>query len=280
MEKPPKIPSTEEMPDEALASVHLGRIIASLDGNIAEGESPSVDALRALREQLSRVVAQVEEQERELNTDALTRVPSLRYATRVLGIEIARVQSIEHEQAQEKRRTAFPLYLAMLDLDGFKEVNDTFGHAGGDEYLKHIAQSVERGLRATDTAVPIGTTGRIGGDEFMIVLPGVDPEHARALGERILKLVHEGSEAARAEMLRRFPDKITNDAVGHVSASVGLTRHNGSENAEELRHRADVLMYVAKAGGKSRVVRDADMERLDADGSLRAKYQQPKNPVI
>jgi diguanylate cyclase (GGDEF)-like protein/PAS domain S-box-containing protein len=112
--------------------------------------------------------------------------------------------------------------LAMIDLDGFKRVNDTRGHAAGDEVLRSTAQALSLRIRATDTLA------RLGGDEFAVILLGVDEGQANALAMSL------------AEAVRHAPG---NDAV---TASVGVTPITGADTADRALARADAAMYAAK----------------------------------
>ena len=123
------------------------------------------------------------------------------------------------------------LALLMMDLDEFKEINDTFGHHGGDEVLRHVATRLKRQLRESDTVA------RLGGDEFAIILPGVaDDAAAGATASRILNALQE-------------PLMIEGEAL-EVRASIGIVlfpRH--AEDADTLLRRGDAAMYEAKRAG-------------------------------
>ncbi len=124
-----------------------------------------------------------------------------------------------------------PLTLVYLDLDGFKEVNDSFGHAAGDALLREIASRLGEDLRTLDTVA------RLGGDEFALILPNLGSEaDARRLIERLL------------ERLRRPFNQ--NGAALAVRVSLGISMLPGDgADAESLIARADKAMYAAKAAG-------------------------------
>lgn len=127
------------------------------------------------------------------------------------------------------RRHSEPLSLLMVDLDRFKQVNDRFGHAGGDSLLLTMAIRITESLRSQDSV------GRFGGEEFLVVLPGADAKAALEIAERIRAQV----EAAGKEM--------------DVTASVGAATLGPGEPLESGIVRADEAMYQAKAAGRNAV---------------------------
>lgn len=126
-------------------------------------------------------------------------------------------------------------YMAVLyiDLDGFKAVNDRFGHAYGDMLLELVAKRLSEGARQADTA------GRLGGDEFVVILSEV-------------AAVEDASVPASKIIQSLSVPFIVNDQVLHISASVGIAvyPHHG-ETAEELMDRADTALYKVKRQGKN-----------------------------
>ena len=138
---------------------------------------------------------------------------------------------LEYELARVRRGQGFGL--VMLDLDGFKRVNDQQGHLRGDLLLKEIAQSLNASTRVVDVAA------RYGGDEFMLVLPDADAEQARVVAERV-------STAVR-DVGARF------DAASPVTASLGVAVAHMDDSVASLIRRADENAYRAKQGGGNRV---------------------------
>jgi diguanylate cyclase (GGDEF)-like protein/PAS domain S-box-containing protein len=127
-----------------------------------------------------------------------------------------------------------------VDLDDFKAINDTLGHAAGDELLALVAERLGGVLRASDTAA------RLGGDEFAFLLEGASPEVAEEVAHRIL--------AALAEPFEIQGRSATLTASIGVATRVGfVTPHAAGETADELLRDADTAMYAAKSQGKGRV---------------------------
>jgi diguanylate cyclase (GGDEF)-like protein/PAS domain S-box-containing protein len=133
-------------------------------------------------------------------------------------------------------RYGTPAALLMLDLDGVKEVNDELGHHAGDTLLKLVAAGLRDRLRAVDTA------GRLGGDEFGVLLPGVDEAGALAVAEDLV------------ELMRLTRVEVEGRSVG-TTASVGITtlREGAEVDTQRLLMQADRAMYEAKHAGGDRV---------------------------
>lgn len=145
----------------------------------------------------------------------------------------------EYERAwQQSRRYSFPLGVAIIDLDHFKEINDTHGHAAGDQVLKEFSDLTHKVARGTDIVA------RYGGDEMVVILPQSGPAEVIAFGERLLEAVHRHIFCERAQNL------VLTVSVGVASSVVG----HGSETAQGLMGRADLALYRAKKAGRDRVV--------------------------
>ena len=162
--------------------------------------------------------------EQQALADALTGLANRRAVSDALHAEAARAQRLET-----------PLSVALADLDGFKEVNDVYGHAVGDEVLKVFADVLRQTLRESDVA------GRWGGEEFLLLLPGADEEGAAQLADRI-RIALADREVASVRGLR-------------VTASFGVAEYAGQLNTEQLVAAADEALYRAKRAGKDRVER-------------------------
>lgn len=154
--------------------------------------------------------------------DPLTNLYNRRHLFSCVETELARV------------RRGHALAVVMIDLDGFKKVNDAQGHLRGDVLLKEIATALGATTRAIDT------TARYGGDEFMVVLPDTDVEHARSVAQRV-------AESVRAAGMRF-------DTTHPVTASLGVAVAEPSDTVAALLRRADENAYRAKQRGGDRVV--------------------------
>jgi two-component system cell cycle response regulator len=133
-----------------------------------------------------------------------------------------------------------PLSLMILDIDHFKSVNDIYGHDAGDEVLKIFAQRVRQVVRGSDLVC------RLGGEEFVIVMP----ETAMAVATRIAERVRSTVEAAK------FPIEGGARSIG-VTTSVGLAERGADANPDALLRRADKALYASKSAGRNRVTATA-----------------------
>ncbi|GAB3855521.1 diguanylate cyclase domain-containing protein [Dactylosporangium cerinum] len=149
-------------------------------------------------------------------------------------------EHLQHALARARRGS--PVAVLLIDLDGFKQVNDTHGHAAGDQLLVAVAQRLRDGIRGADTAA------RLGGDEFAVVLDGMDSaEDAVVVAGRLLTAIQAPLLFAGTELTPR--------------ASIGVAGWHGHAKIDELLHDADTAMYAAKTAGKGRVasVEDSDV---------------------
>ena len=149
----------------------------------------------------------------------------------------------QHEAAA--RRKGRVLSFAIADLDHFKRVNDTYGHHAGDEVLRQAAARFRRALRATDTV------GRIGGEEFRIMLPETGLEEAALVLERVRRAFEEERVVLAS-----------GDEIG-VTLSIGLASSSAEEGAERALLKADRALYRAKSSGRNRVCAAEPPEPVD-----------------
>lgn len=139
----------------------------------------------------------------------------------------------------EAVRTGRNLSMLVADIDYFKAVNDTYGHDAGDAVLREFAVRLKRNTRGVDLAC------RLGGEEFVIIMPDTDMTHAYQVGERLRACVASDEFPIGAEQIR-------------VTASVGIaTLETPDDTPEVMFKRADSALYIAKKRGRNRVVADA-----------------------
>jgi len=139
---------------------------------------------------------------------------------------------LDHALARSGR-SAEPLAVMLVDLDGFKQVNDSLGHDAGDQLLQEVARRFATSVRSSDTVA------RFGGDEFAVLLEGADERQAVSTAERLLENLASSITVAARELV--------------LTASIGVVLHNGgSEGGEDLIRDADIAMYAAKEGGRAR----------------------------
>ena len=176
-----------------------------------------------------------------------------------------------HEQTNREmdraKRYGKHLSCAVIDIDHFKSINDTYGHGAGDFVLQRVGSIIKSALRASDYI------GRIGGEEFAVLFPETALMPAFEVAERL-------RAALEAETMEVFGGTIC------VTASIGVAEARGAASTTDmlLRH-ADVAMYEAKLGGRNRVVRygkddlKATPAGLENDQSLAAVAQPPPPPA-
>jgi len=161
-------------------------------------------------------------------TDQLTSLYNRRYMENHLGSLVRRAKS------QEK-----PLSILMMDIDHFKAVNDTYGHAVGDEVLIEFSSRLQRNVRGLDLAC------RYGGEEFVVVMPETDGAFAYMVAERLRQDVSEVTFETESGPL-------------DITLSIGIASLESSEESgEDILKRADVALYKAKGEGRNRVETDA-----------------------
>ncbi|MBT8093488.1 MAG: DUF484 family protein [Gammaproteobacteria bacterium] len=168
-------------------------------------------------------------------TDVLTGWNNRRYLSVRLVEELARA-----------RRDQTSLVCLMLDIDHFKRINDTWGHAAGDAVLKELAQRIESQVRASDIAA------RYGGEEFVVLLPATNVAAAEKLAERI------------RDEVAASPIRLPNGDLVAITTSIGIAKVSPRAEDNDLKTlgdslvaRADVALYAAKSAGRDRVIVEA-----------------------
>ncbi|HTP60615.1 MAG TPA: GGDEF domain-containing protein [Burkholderiales bacterium] len=168
--------------------------------------------------------------------DAYDRIEQIAIHDELTGLYNRRflMEALTREQSRAKRTKA-EFAVCLFDIDHFKSINDTLGHAAGDAVLKHFALVSSAGLRGVDML------GRYGGEEFLLILPGTGQAGACAAGERVRARI----EAAG------FPQL---PADRRVTVTVGVAASRPGEDSHALIGRADGALYEGKTAGRNRVV--------------------------
>jgi len=184
--------------------------------------------VKVLGEVQLALISERDELRRRSMLDTLTRAWNHGAILEVLEREVARA-----------RRDGFPLAVIMADVDHFKSINDAHGHPAGDEVLRGVVRDLRSTLR------PYDAVGRIGGEEFLVVLPHCDGSTAHAIAERMRERVAAGAYWGAAGGFR-------------VTLSLGVAATDPTEirDAQELVAVADSALYRAKGGGRDRVAGD------------------------
>jgi diguanylate cyclase (GGDEF)-like protein/PAS domain S-box-containing protein len=184
-----------------------------------------VGAVESFTDSTAHVAAleRVRELERTAYVDHLTGLMTRRFVEMSVG-----------DRLRELERYDWPFGLAFLDVDHFKQINDTYGHDVGDQVLRATGATIRSVLRTSDTA------GRWGGDEFLVVLANVRGDQVLSIANRIRALVQASGAGYSGEEVR-------------ITVSVGGAVARPGETSEALLKRVDDLMYASKAAGRNRV---------------------------
>jgi diguanylate cyclase (GGDEF)-like protein len=225
---------------EAMYRSERGQVVEDVPARGAAGEVKSlIHVFNSLHRRLEAQRIEMERANRALNeqnqafqekhqtlsklsvTDSLTKLANRRFFENQLDREIKRLS-----------RSSEGLSMLVIDIDDFKKLNDSFGHAAGDEFLRQIATILTEGVRATDLVA------RYGGEEFVVVATGTALEGAEILGEKLRTVVAEASFIVDESMRPR-----------RATISVGVAEYSGSQI--DLFNSADAALYEAKAQGKN-----------------------------
>ena len=227
------------------AAVVFGGILCAL---AATSNQASTRMLR-LRFDNERLVVNLSEshvQLRQLNTDlkknnnalqrALDKISEMATRDELTGSHNRRylMEFLAREKAGcDRAKSVFSL--AVIDLDYFKRINDSYGHIAGDDVLKQVVKLIQRHVRTTDCFA------RFGGEEFALVYTLTELEEAQQSAERLRQEVSTTAMACDAFTI-------------YTSVSIGIAEYRPGENITELMRRADQAMYIAKSGGRDRVI--------------------------
>ena len=184
-------------------------------------EIDKLKAREAELEELNKILQELS------SIDGLTGVANRRRFDEVLDIEIKRA-----------KRNKTPLSIVMIDIDFFKEYNDTYGHLQGDECLKNIANTLNETVKRSEDLV-----ARYGGEEFVLILPNTDINGAKYVAEQ-----------ARIAVEELKIDHLRSSTSNNVTISLGVaTISEATKTKSEILKAADIALYEAKANGRNRV---------------------------
>lgn len=190
---------------------------------VAQKLQTLVDKVANMEDEAKNFRAHLEEQKQKALQDALTGLPNRAAWEERLGLEVARWQ-----------RYGGDLQLAVIDVDFFKKINDSYGHLAGDKVLRIIAQEVAKRLRKTDFVA------RYGGEEFVVLLPATELD----AGFKVLDDLRRGIEACPFHF---------KGAPLTITVSCGISAFSGKDSASQVFERADQALYAAKNGGRNQV---------------------------
>ncbi len=219
---PPYVRSYIGIPLRTPAGYRIGTLCV-MDTEVRQPELEQIGILK----DLAALVMDELELRLVATTDGLTGALSRRAFLAAAARDLAHV-----------RRHGGDLSCILLDLDHFKDINDTHGHAAGDRALQEVVVLLRSGLRNTDYV------GRLGGEEFGIIMPGADAAVACDIGERLRQRVMNAWLPSQAEEVR-------------LTVSVGVATLMPQDVCiEELLRRSDIALYTAKTAGRNRLVYD------------------------
>lgn len=221
-----------ELAMETLDGRKLIEIVTSLSRATHKMSQQNQELSRRLEEsssEISELRSHLQSIRTEALTDSLTGVANRKQFDNTLRFRI-----------QEARNLGYPLSLAICDIDFFKTFNDTWGHQTGDQVIRFVASTLDR-LALKDHLV-----ARYGGEEFVIIMPRISGEETLAVLERM----------RRAIEMKKLKRKSTNESLGNVTVSFGVTELNVEDSSSSIIRRADENLYAAKRNGRNQVISD------------------------
>lgn len=229
--------------NQKLAAIDSPQQLKLVLEEVFETTNDMAEYNKVLEERLAESKTQIDELQMKLE---LTRVES--YTDELTGlINRKRFDQALEIEMTEAIESGHPLCLFILDIDHFKKFNDTHGHQTGDQVLRLVGHTLKTNVKGRDCAA------RYGGEEFAILLPKTKISNAMTLAEQI-RIAVKSKELVK---------KSTNQSLGHVTLSIGVSCYHGGETANEFIERADKCLYAAKEAGRDNVQsEDANMEAL------------------
>jgi len=182
-----------------------------------------VRQIKELQNETKSYQQTLKQQRKQMHIDFLTKIPNRAAWSERLEIEVSRFK--RHQNS---------LIMAVIDIDSFKKINDTYGHLAGDKVLNVIAQTLQKSIRNTDFIA------RFGGEEFTLLLPDTSQKQATQVLEKLCKLIET------------IPFKFKKEALT-VTVSIGFTQYSINDDIDDAFGRADKALYHAKNNGKNQV---------------------------
>ena len=192
-----------------------------------ETNSELENRLEDTKKDVSRLQEELDRTRRDSMLDPLTRLNNRQ------AFDLGITQAIEDAEKNNE-----PLSLLMMDIDHFKNFNDTYGHQTGDQVLQLVAKTIEKTIRSTDFVA------RYGGEEFISFLPITKLAGAVKIAESLRKAVHS----------RKLVKRSTNEKLGNITISIGIATFSPGDTASSLVGRADRCLYTAKRTGRNKVL--------------------------
>lgn len=186
------------------------------------------------KRQIERLKKRIQELEGQVLTDELTNVLSRRGLLDLLKVFVGEVDYQLKNPDRRQLLSIKSLSILYVDIDHFKQVNDTYGHGTGDEVLKQVSALIRDSLRGIDVV------GRYGGEEILVGLIGADIEHAQQIAQNLRVKIEQLEVTSGTNTVR-------------VTASFGVASMEAGLSLERLLVHADKVLYRAKANGRNRV---------------------------
>jgi diguanylate cyclase len=194
--------------------------------SIARNGQMLKEMLDDTRREVEALRDELEHTRQQVTIDALT------------GLKNRRAFEATLQEARElANKTTATLSLLLVDIDHFKDVNDTHGHLVGDRVIRSVGSILAANIKGKDTVA------RMGGEEFAVLLPDTALSSAARVGE-VLRTTIERSRLKRTE---------TGESVGRVTISIGITGYRPGESNDDFVGRADKALYLSKRAGRNRV---------------------------
>lgn len=232
--------TNQRLQTPALDNAALRRCIDQMLASNAQMQTKLAETdlrLNSSQQQIQMLQSELHQAQKAMFTDNLTGVSNRRF------FDLLIQQTTETPRRHADTASGLCV-LTLVDLDGFKRINDDFGHAAADEVLRHLAAMMQR-------VVGAGTLTRLGGDEFAIVHRVDEFEQADQLAEELRK-----SFSAKQLVLQR-----SGISIGTLTASMGVAVLRDDDDRDSWFERADKLLYAAKNAGRNRVMLEPSMGR-------------------